>query len=119
MSHLHGDTLPLGKKTTPNKAPPFPPSSVLSARLCLPFDILSEGLYIQTALQLLWLINSTGFENDLKEENGNAVLNPFSQSATLLPRKERGKTSKAPPGAASLSCLSSHSQWYVHSCKGG
>lgn len=73
MSHRDGETVPL-EKTTPNRAFPFPPSSVPSARLCLPLDILSEGLYLQTALQLFWLINSTGFENDLEEENGNTLF---------------------------------------------
>lgn len=107
MSHHHADTVLL-KKNTPNRAPPFPPSSVPAARLCVPFDILSEGLYIQTTLQLLWLINSTGFENHLEGENGN------TQFWTLLVKAppscwggKGGQTSNAPPGVVRLSCLSS------------
>lgn len=65
--------------------PPQPP-------LCLLFDILSEGLNNnQTASQLLLLMNSTGFENDFEEENGNAhCFEPFQRSHPHLPRSETG-----------------------------
>jgi len=60
---------------------------------CLLFDILSKGLNNnQTVWQLLWAMNSTGFENDLEKKNGKkpSVLNPFRGSTPHLLRSEWG-----------------------------
>lgn len=88
MSRGHSEAVHL-EKHTPNlsaapthPAPPPPP-------LFLLFDILSKGLNNnQTAQQLLWVMNSTGFENDLEEENGNThSFEPFHRKHPPPPKE--------------------------------
>lgn len=97
------------------------PSPAPSAPLCLLCDILSEGLNNKTASQLLWVMNSTGFEQDLEEENENThSFEPFQRKHHPLATEWKGVDIKRTP----WSCVSQlfklpHSQGYVHGCKWG